>query len=189
MASQPNDVLGFWFGAPPLTQRRAWFVKDPAFDAHIAGGFGDTIEAALAGGLAGWDATPRGRLARIIVLDQFTRNVFRGTPRAFAGDALALASAEAALAAGEDQQLDPIERIFMYLPLEHAEDVAVQRRSVAAFARLAQGHAGFDETYDYALRHQVIVERFGRFPHRNAILGRPSTEEELAFLSGPGSSF
>lgn len=189
MACQPDDVLDFWFGAPPLTQRREWFVKDASFDATIAARFGDTIEAALAGDLTEWNATPRGRLARIIVLDQFTRNVFRGTPRAFAGDALALALAEEALARGEDRRLDPIERIFMYLPLEHAEDLSVQHRCVAAFERLASEHAGFDETCDYARRHFVIIERFGRFPHRNAILGRASSDDERAFLLLPGSGF
>ena len=184
------EVLGFWFGEPPATAPRAeWFRKDPAFDEGIRQRFGDTLKAALAGGLGHWDATTAGALARIAVLDQFTRNAFRDTPRAFAGDALALAAAEALVDRGDDRALAPLARWFVYLPFEHAESVAQQRRSVALFDALAAEHPAMADAREWAVKHQVIVDRFGRFPHRNAILGRPSTPEELAFLQQPGSSF
>jgi uncharacterized protein (DUF924 family) len=139
--------------------------------------------------LRDWDATPHGALARLIVLDQFTRNVYRGTPRAFAGDARALALAVAMTQEGLDQQLPPMLRAFAYLPFEHAEDLAMQAHAVELFQRLSQAQPGFDGMLDYALRHQEVIARFGRFPHRNAILGRPSTPEEVEFLRQPGSGF
>ena len=149
--------------------------------------FGDAIDAALAGTLpAAWAAAP---LAELLLLDQFTRNVFRGTPRAFAGDARALALAQALVDSGAHLALHPLERAFAYLPFEHAEDRAAQERGVALFAALATGDPYFDDTLDYARRHRDIVQRFGRFPHRNAIIGRPSTPDETAFLQQPGSSF
>lgn len=188
-----RQVLDFWFGAPDSadygTHRPLWFEKRDDTDAAIAGRFGALIDTALAGGLADWDATAHGTLARILLLDQFTRNVFRNTPRAFAGDALALAAARALVAPGHDTQLIPVERVFAYLPFEHAEDPAEQARAVALFKALHDAHPGFDTTYDYALRHQAVIAQFGRFPHRNAILGRPSTPAEQAFLARPGSGF
>lgn len=186
-------VLDFWFGAPgtpPHGQARPeWFVKSPDFDAQIAQRFGPLIEQACAGELLDWMDAPPSALARILLLDQFTRNVWRGTPRAFAGDALALAAARRMVSAGEDEALPPLQRSFVYLPFEHAEDLAMQDEAVRLFTQLASREAGFETMLDYALRHRVVIERFGRFPHRNAILGRASTPEELAFLEQPGSSF
>lgn len=185
-----TEVLAFWFGEPPsATPRAEWFRKDPAFDDTVRQRFGARLQAALAGGLLHWDTTPAGALARIVVLDQFTRNAFRDTPQAFAGDTLALAAAEALVARGADRALAPLARWFAYLPFEHAESLAQQRRSVALFDALAAEHPGMADARDWAVKHLVIVERFGRFPHRNAILGRISTPEELAFLQQPGSSF
>lgn len=185
----PRQVLDFWFGATPGVARPEWFRKDEAFDASIRERFGALIEAALAGGLRDWDATPQGALARVLLLDQFTRNSFRGTARAFAGDALALQAARAMLQRGDDRALALLERVFVYLPFEHAEDRAAQRESVRLFEALASEHPSSADFADYARRHAVVIERFGRFPHRNAVLGRASTDEEHAFLREPGSSF
>ena len=193
MDAQAQDVLDFWFlppDNPDYGQSRVeWFRKDEAFDARIAERFGALIDDALAGGLRAWDAMPHGALARLIVLDQLTRNVHRGTPRAFAGDAQALALAQSLTEQGLDQQLPPMLRAFAYLPFEHAEDLAMQARAVELFQLLSQAQPGFESMLDYAQRHQEVIARFGRFPHRNAILGRPSTPQEVAFLRQPGSSF
>lgn len=193
MDAQAQDVLDFWFLPPDNRDygqaRGEWFRKDDAFDAHIRARFGTLIDAAIEGGLRAWEATPHGALARLIVLDQFTRNVYRGTPRAFAGDAQALALAVALTQAGQDQQLPPMLRAFAYLPFEHAEELAMQARAVELFQLLSQAQPGFDGMLDYAQRHQEVIARFGRFPHRNAMLGRPSTPEEVEFLRQPGSSF
>jgi uncharacterized protein (DUF924 family) len=192
-APDAQAVLDFWFGAegsPEHGQLRAeWFRKDDAFDAQIAQRFGAPIEAALAGGLTDWDTTPGGALARIVLLDQFTRNTLRHTPRAFAGDALALAAAQAMLARGQDQALPPLQRVFMALPFEHSEDLAMQAQSVQLFTALAAADPALAGYLDYAHRHHAVVARFGRFPHRNEVLGRVSTAEELAFLQEPGSRF
>ncbi|RZA35371.1 MAG: DUF924 domain-containing protein [Lysobacteraceae bacterium] len=145
---------------------------------------------ALAGGLREWDELgPRGTLARILVLDQFTRNAFRGQPESFAGDTLALASAQQLVDAGAHLTLSPVERQFVYMPFEHAEDARMQEQAVSLFTELAAQHEGFGEALDYAHRHRGVIARFGRFPHRNAILGRASSSEELAFLALPGSGF
>ena len=193
MDAQAQDVLDLWFLPPDNPaygqSRMEWFRKDDAFDAHIRARFGTLIDAAIDGGLRAWDATPHGALARLIVLDQLTRNVYRGTPRAFAGDAQALALAVALTQAAQDQQLPPMLRAFAYLPFEHAEDLAMQARAVELFQLLSQAQPGFDGMLDYAQRHQEVIARFGRFPHRNAMLGRPSTPEEVEFLRQPGSSF
>jgi len=193
MDAQAQDVLDFWFLPPDNRDygqaRGEWFRKDDAFDAHIRARFGTLIDAAIEGGLRAWEATPHGALARLIVLDQFTRNVYRGTPRAFAGDAQALALAVALTQAAQDQQLPPMLRAFAYLPFEHAEDLAMQARAVELFQLLSQAQPGFDGMLDYAERHQEVIARFGRFPHRNAILGRASTPQEVEFLRQPGSSF
>ncbi len=193
MDAQAQAVLDFWFlppDNPGYGQSRAeWFRKDEAFDARIAERFGALIDDALAGGLRAWEATPHGALARLIVLDQLTRNVHRGTPRAFAGDAQALALAQSLTDQGLDQQLPPMLRAFAYLPFEHAEDLTMQARAVELFQLLSQAQPGFESMLDYAQRHQEVIARFGRFPHRNAILGRPSTPQEVAFLRQPGSSF
>ena len=187
-------VLDFWFlpagEAGHGAQRREWFVKDPAFDAAIRARFGDLITRATAGGLREWDEQgPRGVLARILVLDQFTRNVHRHTPDAFAGDVLALAAARALVDSGAHLQLTPGERQFVYLPFEHAEDAGMQERAVELFTELAAQHAGFGDALDYAHRHRGVIARFGRFPHRNPILGRASTPDELDYLSQPGAGF
>ena len=193
-------VLDFWLGAYPLDPaalqrvQGQWFRKDEAFDAELRRRFDGTIAAARAGRLDGWAAQAEGRLALLIVLDQFTRNAFRGQPESFAGDAQALALALEGIARGHDQAVPPMARIFCYLPLEHAEDTAMQTRSVALFEALraapgAEPKAFFDQTLDYARRHQDVIARFGRFPHRNAILGRASTAEELAYLAQPGAGF
>jgi uncharacterized protein (DUF924 family)/predicted GNAT family acetyltransferase len=184
------QVRQFWFGEPETTTPlAAWFRKDAAFDAQIRERFGALIETALAGGLQTWDDTPAGALARIVVLDQFTRNAFRDTARAFAGDALALAAAQALVDRGGDQVLAPLQRWFVYLPFEHAEDLTVQRQSMALFTALAEQHPGLADARHWAQKHFDIVERFGRYPHRNALLGRTSTREEVAFLEQPGSGF
>lgn len=189
MDARAQAVLDFWFGGTGQ-RRREWFVKNAEFDAEIAQRFGPLIEAALRGELAAWpNDGAAAALAQIVVLDQFTRNVFRSTPRAFGGDARALAAARAMVAAGQDQELPPLLRAFAYLPFEHAEDLAMQDESVRLFAALALQAPELDDMLDYAHRHRAVIARFGRFAHRNAILGRESSVEELAFLQQPGSSF
>jgi len=194
--SLPPDaqaILDFWFGAPGTDdfgrQRKFWFIKREETDAQLRSAFGEQVECALDGGLTAWDATPRGTLARILLLDQFARNIHRGTPRAFAGDAAALKAAKHLVESGEDSRLIPGERIFVYLPFEHAEDIGEQRMALRLFRALDTEQAGFESTLDYAERHHAVIERFGRFPHRNAILGRTSTPDELDYLATPGSGF
>jgi uncharacterized protein (DUF924 family) len=194
--ARAEDVLDFWFGAPSdpgYTQPRpAWFRKNETFDALIVTRFGALIEQALAGGIDDWAAAPLeplSALARVIVLDQFTRNAFRGSARAFAGDAMALQTARALVAAGLDRGLNGVQRQFVYLPFEHAEDLAHQRTSVQLFEQLGRDEPALAGLLEWAQRHHDIVARFGRFPHRNAVLGRASTDEEAAFLLTPGSSF
>jgi uncharacterized protein (DUF924 family) len=191
----PQEVLDFWF-LPPSNEghgkpRDEWFRKDSRFDAAIADRFNAAIAQALAGGLRDWDREGAdGTLARILVLDQFTRNAFRGTPASFAGDALALAAALELEASKADRTLSPMERWFAYMPFEHAEDAGMQEKSVTLLAELARENPlDFAGALDFARRHRGVIARFGRFPHRNAILGRASTPEELVFLSQPGSGF
>ncbi|MEZ4266782.1 MAG: DUF924 family protein [Myxococcota bacterium] len=200
METQPEDVLSFWLGTPsadgsvdPAVQSR-WWKKDPAFDATIRERFGDTVALGLAGDLAAWTSTPRGTLASIIVLDQFTRNIFRDTGAMFSGDARALGLTRRLLDGGGYATLLPVERYFALMPLMHSEELAMQREAVERFKAQAEevaeaGRALFAGGADYAAKHAVIVERFGRFPHRNELLGRTSTAEEIAFLQTPGSSF
>ena len=183
-----RDILEFWFGPPPHATRAEWFRKDPVFDASIRERFGEAIDAALSGMLDGWRAEAQAALAHVLLLDQFTRNAFRDTPRAFAGDRAALATAIAAVDSGLDRRLDPWERWFVYMPFEHAEDPAMQERSVALFGELAR-ETGDTGPLEWAQKHAAVVRRFGRYPHRNAILGRESTPEEIAFLREPGSRF
>lgn len=188
-----QDVLDFWFGAPGLDEygreRKIWFRKREAFDAMLRERFGALLEAACAGELDAWAATPEGTLALVIVLDQFSRNCYRGTPRAFAADDRALALARRLVASGEDRALPTLyHRAFAYLPFEHAESMDAQRESLRLFGELRDEPDG-KGYYDYAARHANVIERFGRFPHRNAVLGRASSEAELAFLREPGSSF
>lgn len=192
MDTTAPDVIDFWFGAQGSPARGGardvWFRKDPAFDDAIRQRFGEAVAIALAGGYGEWCATPRGSLARVILLDQFTRNIFRDTPRAFAGDARAIATADEAITRRFDRDLTAHERWFLYMPFEHAEDPAAQHRSLALFGALAQ-EMGDDGALEWARKHAEIVFRFGRYPHRNAILGRTSTPEEEAFLREPGSHF
>jgi uncharacterized protein (DUF924 family) len=185
-------IVDFWFGAPGSPDRGnprdVWFRKDPAFDDVIRQRFGDAVNVAVAGGYGEWSNTAGGALARVLLLDQFTRNIFRDTPRAFAGDARALATAEDAVARGLDRELEPHGRWFMYMPYEHAEDAAAQRRSLELFAALGADMSDPSPLL-WAQKHADVIFRFGRFPHRNAILGRESTPEEEAFLAQQGSRF
>ncbi|HEX8011398.1 MAG TPA: DUF924 family protein [Casimicrobiaceae bacterium] len=186
-----EEILEFWFGRPGTAEhgrsRSVWFRQDAAFDAQVRARFDTAIETALAGGFADW-ASPRGALARVLLLDQFTRNSFRDSPRAFAGDALAFAIAEEAIGRGDDRALASVERWFMYMPYQHAESLPAQERSVALFRALRE-ETGLADPLRWAERHAEVIRRFGRFPHRNAILGRASTPEEIAFLAAPGSRF
>lgn len=191
---QAQDVLDFWFLPVDAEghgqQRIEWFRKDEAFDTALRERFATLINQAVAGGLREWDEIgPRGTLARILVLDQFTRNAFRGQPESFSGDILALASARQLVESGAHLGLSPVERQFVYMPFEHAEDARMQEQAVTLFTELAAQHEGFGEALDYAHRHRGVIARFGRFPHRNPILGRASTPEELAYLALPGSGF
>ena len=187
------EVLGFWFGRPGdahhLQTRPEWFRKDAAFDAQIAQRFGTLIDAALRGELARWVQQPRTALAQVIVLDQFTRNTRRGTGAMFAGDAQALATARALVAHGDDLQLAGVQRQFVYLPFEHSEDMADQLESLRLFAQLGRDEPALAGLLEWAQKHHDVVARFGRFPHRNAALGRESTAEEIEFLKQPGSGF
>jgi uncharacterized protein (DUF924 family) len=184
MDPRAREVLAFWFGAEP----KKWFVKDPDFDREIRGRFLALHEVAAAEKLDGWKDTPGECLALVIALDQFPRNMFRGDRRAFAADALALAAARHAVGLGYDRGMRALERMFLYLPYEHSESLADQLVSCELNARLLAFPEAAD-VHEYAVRHRRIVERFGRFPHRNAILGRTSTPQELEFLKQPGSGF
>lgn len=174
-----DEVLAFWLADPAR-----WWTKDPAFDAEVRDRFGAVHAAIERREHEAWLETPRGAEAYVIALDQFSRNMFRDTPRMFASDAQALAAARTAVARGFDQALPPTERTWLYMPFMHSEDLADQDHCVALF----QGVAA-PENLRFAEAHRDIIRRFGRFPHRNAILGRASTPEELAFLREPGSSF
>ena len=178
----PETVLSFWF-APGREQ--AWFEKDDAFDAAVRHDLGPAFQAAAAGDLSHWRDSARGSLALCILLDQVPRNLFRGDPRAFATDEAARRVTRHAIAAGFDRELTQVERCFLYMPLEHSEDLGDQEESCRLMAELDER----PDWHDYALRHRDIVARFGRFPHRNDVLGRDSTTEELAFLKEPNSSF
>jgi uncharacterized protein (DUF924 family) len=181
-----QQVLQFWFGSGDRDKR--WFEKNPAFDAEIRARFLPLYEQAVRGELGRWTDERPDFLALIVLLDQFPRNMFRGTPRAFASDTAALQAAKHAVAQGYDRGLRPSERMFVYLPFQHAESMPDQIRS-CDLNRALEPFPETHDTYRYALAHRDIVERFGRFPHRNAILGRTSTPEELEFLKGPASSF
>lgn len=185
-------VLEFWFGPEPARYaergKSLWFVKRPDVDDEIRRRFGALHDRAVNGELDSWCETPEGCLALVIVLDQFSRNLYRDSPRAFAADAQARDIASRAIEQGFDTKLAPLQRGFLYLPFEHSEALADQERSVRLFESLLE----FAETAEmarYAQLHYEVIKRFGRYPHRNAILGRPSTQEESDFLSQPGSSF
>jgi uncharacterized protein (DUF924 family) len=192
MQASIQAVLGFWFGEPPgsYAQRKPiWFGKQPDLDAEIRQRFGEVYQQGLTGQLDHWRDSPQGCLALIVLFDQFSRNMFRDTAQMFATDGQALGLARFAVEQGYDQQLSPLERIFMYLPFEHSEDRQDQVQSVALFQKLAAEAPELADVLDYAKRHQVVVDQFGRFPHRNRLLGRDTTPEEAEFLTQPGSSF
>ncbi len=175
----PDDVMAFWFDE---LGEDAWFKKSDDVDRTIAMRFGDLYRSALAGEMDDWQATAAGSVALVIVLDQFGRNMFRGRPEAFGGDALALQIAKAAIERGFEGEMSAGERYFLYMPFMHSESLADQDRCVACFEALGDG-------VKYAQGHRDIVARFGRFPHRNDVLGRESSDEERQFLTQPGSSY
>ncbi|MCI0993052.1 DUF924 domain-containing protein [Pseudomonas corrugata] len=198
MAEPWQPLLDWWFGSADTPNEIAadknslWFGKH--HDRQARERFGDLVDQALAGGLTDWAQRPEGWLALVVLLDQFPRMIFRDTPKAFSGDLRAQALVAQGLAAGFDRQLKPIQRVFIYLVLEHCENLAVQNEAVSRFIDLVRelpeaDRAVFESNLDYAERHQKIIARFGRFPHRNAVLGRASTAEEVEFLKGPGSKF
>lgn len=177
----PDSILAFWF--EEITPKQ-WWIGSDEFDRQIAARFGAVHAAAERCELYHWRESANGRLAEIIVLDQFSRNIHRGRPQAFANDALALALAQTAVAAQADQALPAVRRAFLYMPYMHSESAAIHALAVSLFAA-----PGMEGNLDFELRHQAIIERFGRYPHRNAILGRTSSAEEIEFLKTPGSSF
>jgi uncharacterized protein (DUF924 family) len=200
MTTGADDVLAFWFagtlevGADPQSQYRRWFTQSDAFDREIEAAFGDLPDAARDGQLTPWHGSAAGMLALVIVLDQFPRHLYRATPKAFAFDAQAFAVAESAIAAGFDAALHPLQAAFLYMPFQHAEDRRAQQRAVALYDELVdrapQEYRAIMEGFaNYARRHAVVVEQFGRFPHRNALLGRTTTAEEQAYLEGGGETF
>ena len=178
---QAQDILDFWF--EELTDKQH-FIKDPALDDMMRKRFGTTLEAAARCELFTWRTTPQGRLAEILVLDQFSRNIFRDTPRAFAHDTLALVLAQELVGSTLDRSLTERQRVFVYMPYMHSESPAIHEQAIQLFSQ--PGLAG---NLDFALRHKAIIDRFGRYPHRNQVLERASSALEVAFLSEPGSSF
>ncbi len=180
-----ETILRFWFWATETQRRdpRVWFVADPAFDQACRAGFLADHERAAAGELDDWRDEPRSTLALILLLDQFPRNMFRGTPRAYATDNQALSVARHAVARAFDRALTTTERVFVYLPFEHSENLDAQRESVRLVRQLADQDPSMSGYLEYAERYLEIVRHFGRFPHRNAILSRTSTPEEAAFLA------
>lgn len=195
---EPQDILEFWFGKnitkDPLQNANDWFTKNADYDAEIAEQFKPTLEKINAGGHADWNLNAQGSLAYILVTDQFPRNIFRNQKTSFSFDPIALTAAIHGIQKGYDQELSWIERCFYYLPFEHAEDLKMQELSLLYFQNLQRAIPKMyldhgDEVYDYAIKHWEIIKRFGRFPHRNAILKRTSTPEEIEFLKQPGSAF
>jgi uncharacterized protein (DUF924 family) len=191
LPDEAQAVLSFWFeGDGEAGQvRKAWFRKDERFDREIALRFEPTLAAARTGQLDAWRATPLGCLALIVVLDQFSRNIHRGSPLAFEGDAQALALARELVSSGRDRLLDTLQRWFAYLPFEHSESLADQDESVRLFTTLAAEDERLADALDYAHRHREVIARYGRFPHRNAVLGRENTAQEAAYLASPGAGF
>lgn len=194
----PDSIIEEWFGTgDDLTvigrKSSRWFKKDPAFDAYLRDTYGVLVQQAIDGKLAEWGDRRQGALAQVILLDQFTRNIYRGTDKMYAGDARALPAAKAALAQYSDK-LRLIEQLFLWMPFEHAEDLAAQDASVAGVRGLAakaegEAKATFDQFVDYAISHRDVIAEFGRFPHRNAILGRENTAAEVAYLAKPGAGY
>ena len=181
MSGEYAQILDFWFEETPPALR---WKKDAAFDARIIERFAELHERAARCELFAWRSSARGRLAEIILLDQFSRNMFRDSAQAFAHDALALALAQEAVARGADRQLDAEQRSFLYMPYMHSESLLIHKQALELFTRNA-----FSNNLEFEIKHKAILERFGRYPHRNALLGRQTTEEERLFLQQPGSSF
>ncbi len=183
MSTLPNatDVLDFWFNE---LEPKDWFVSSSELDKAITSRFGDLLKSAAQSELFTWRDSPQGRLAEIIVLDQFSRNIYRNTPKAFAQDPLALALAQEAISLGQDQELEAKQRSFLYMPFMHSESAIIHQQAVELFKV-----PGMENNYEFELKHKVIIDRFGRYPHRNDILGRVSSPEEVEFLTQPGSSF
>jgi len=186
MNLEPSDILDFWFESDASEHRDKWFGKDVAFDT-VCTRFTAAIRDARAGRFDFWAATPRGALALIVLLDQLSRNVFRGLAEAYAADPLAREIARAMIETGFDKALTPVERMFVYLPFEHAETIADQNESVRLYEALRDALG--ERSIDYVARHRDVILRFGRFPHRNAVLGRISTPEEEAYLAQPDAGF
>ena len=198
-----QQVLQFWFGLTvgpetPSKQTKIWWSKQPEIDLQIRHKFVDGLQALVRGEYSDWLQTASGRLAAIIVLDQFSRNIYRDTPQAFAQDSLALSWCLEGIDNHQDLQLEPVERVFFYLPLEHAEDVQMQDLSCRKFSDLLDDNINYQEApsdgtyegfYRFAERHRDVIQKFGRFPHRNKILGRTTTEQEQEYLDTPGSGF
>ena len=200
MAFDPEAILSFWFADAAQDPERAaareafWFESSPEADARVRARFGAAIDAAAAGELASWDESARPALARVILLDQFPRNVWRGTARAFAHDRIALAAARNAVTAGRLAELSPVEQAFLILPYQHSEELDAQRASVQLSEQIADGapaawRALLDHYTDFARQHFTLIEQFGRFPHRNAALGRASTADERAYLARGATTF
>ncbi len=205
MTTNSHDVLQFWFegidDSTPIDKSRnpfrKWFTKDKGFDEEVRRRFEADMESARLGQYQDWESAPNGRLALILLFDQFPRNTYRNTPKMFEYDLLALNLTKKFLTDHSDEKLNLIERVFVYMPLQHAEELSIQKESLRCFSSLVElsrkknpGNTPyFENTLGYAQRHHDIIERFGRFPHRNAILNRPSTKEEAEFLAKPGSSF
>lgn len=175
------DVLDFWFKE---LEPKQWWVKDVDLDETIRSRFHNLHKQAAACEFSHWRETAKGRLAEVIILDQFSRNLYRDTPSAFAYDALALGLAQEAIRTGNDQVLEPVERSFLYMPFMHSESLTIHEQAVELFT-----NNGIESNLDFEIKHKVIIERFGRYPHRNEILGRTSTKEEIEFLKQPDSSF
>lgn len=197
-----SRILDFWFGdlkdgeVPPRELSRMWWAKNPDIDEYIRKNFENDLLDAVNGKLGNWESTPLGTLALVILLDQFPRNMYRDTPRAFSQDIPALRIAEKGIEKGFDRELHPVMRVFFYMPFMHSESRDMQERSTALFGALENDFSSprelaemLSDNMEYAERHRTIIERFGRFPHRNRILGRESTTEEAEFLKQPGSSF
>lgn len=176
-----QSVIDFWFVE---IDPKKWWVKDGSFDRLIRERFGALNSAAVHGELFDWRRTPRGRLAEIIVLDQFSRNIFREMPESYESDPMSLALSQEAIRAGDDKALEPGQRLFLYMPFMHSESRLIHEEAVKLFTSL-----GRPKNLEFELRHKEIIDRFGRYPHRNEILGRHSTAEEIEFLNQPGSSF
>ncbi len=200
LSETPDSIRHFWFGDLPgddqvaAAQSKLWWGKTPAQDQAVRQRFEASLQAASSGALDAWLRAPLGRLALILLADQFTRMAYRDTPQAFALDALARRWSQQGIDLGQQAQLRPVEQVFFYMPLMHSEDLADQAQSVALFEALGQAaptaqRTPFEGNLRFARQHQAIIARFGRFPHRNLLLGRTSTTQELVFLQEPGSSF